>query len=130
MKKGTVKWFDAEKGYGFIIGEDGKDVFVHQTQIKMSGFRSLNEGDSVAYERGKSPNGKEQAVNVQPLLTLRKVEKVLKKEGLYVEPFKDTYGNRIYHVINEDKLIQNCEQGQTLEEIATAYEIESEHAEA
>lgn len=45
MKKGTVKWFNAEKGYGFIQQEEGPDVFVHFTAIEAEGFRSLNEGD-------------------------------------------------------------------------------------
>lgn len=50
MKKGTVKWFNAEKGYGFIQQEEGPDVFVHFTAIEAEGFRSLNEGDRVEFE--------------------------------------------------------------------------------
>ncbi len=46
---GTVKWFNASKGYGFIAREGGKDVFVHYSAIQMDGYRSLNEGDQVEF---------------------------------------------------------------------------------
>jgi CspA family cold shock protein len=49
-EKGTVKWFNNEKGYGFITRENGPDVFVHHTAIVAEGFRSLNEGDTVSFE--------------------------------------------------------------------------------
>ena len=47
MNKGTVKWFNNQKGYGFITGEDGKDVFVHYSGLEMEGFKSLEEGAAV-----------------------------------------------------------------------------------
>lgn len=47
---GTVKWFNSEKGYGFITGEDGKDVFAHYSQINGSGFRTLEEGQKVTFD--------------------------------------------------------------------------------
>ncbi|WFA10014.1 cold-shock protein [Tissierella sp. Yu-01] len=47
---GTVKWFNAEKGFGFITGEDGKDVFAHFSQIQKEGFKSLEEGQEVEFE--------------------------------------------------------------------------------
>ncbi|MBI1853503.1 MAG: cold-shock protein [Planctomycetes bacterium] len=50
MPKGKVKWFNDAKGYGFIQGEDGKDVFVHHTAINAEGFRTLAEGQLVEYE--------------------------------------------------------------------------------
>ena len=50
MNKGTVKWFSAEKGYGFITGEDGGDVFVHFSGIAGEGFKSLEEGQAVTYD--------------------------------------------------------------------------------
>ena len=50
MNKGTVKWFNNQKGYGFITGEDGNDVFVHYSGLEMEGFKSLEEGASVEYE--------------------------------------------------------------------------------
>ncbi|HZI63353.1 MAG TPA: cold-shock protein [Thermoanaerobaculia bacterium] len=49
-EQGTVKWFNNEKGYGFITRENGPDVFVHHTAITAEGFRSLNEGDRVSFE--------------------------------------------------------------------------------
>jgi CspA family cold shock protein len=58
MTKGTVKWFNAEKGFGFLTGEDGKDVFVHFSAIqKDSGYRSLEEGQSVEFEAVQGPKG-------------------------------------------------------------------------
>jgi CspA family cold shock protein len=50
MSEGTVKWFDAKKGYGFITEDSGKDVFVHFSAIQGDGFKSLNEGDRVSLE--------------------------------------------------------------------------------
>lgn len=61
--KGTVKWFDSKKGYGFIIAEDGKEVFVHYTGIVKEGFKTLTEGQLVEYELGNGEKG-EQAINV------------------------------------------------------------------
>jgi len=55
---GTVKWFDATKGFGFIGGDDGTDVFVHFTGIKGSGYRSLQEGQKVEFTVGSSAKGK------------------------------------------------------------------------
>ena len=50
MQHGTVKWFDPVKGFGFIAGDDGKDVFVHQSNILMKGFRFLEVGQRVTYQ--------------------------------------------------------------------------------
>ncbi|WP_418992328.1 cold-shock protein [Alistipes sp.] len=61
--KGQVKWFDSKKGYGFITGENGKEIFVHFSGIVTDGFKSLNEGQAVEFEVGNGAKG-EQAVNV------------------------------------------------------------------
>jgi cold shock protein len=50
MARGTVKWFNDQKGFGFITQEDGPDVFVHYSAIEGSGFRSLSEGDAVEFQ--------------------------------------------------------------------------------
>ena len=57
MPTGKVKWFDPKKGYGFIIGEEGQDVFVHYTCIAGNGFRALKDGELVDYELAKSEKG-------------------------------------------------------------------------
>jgi cold shock protein len=64
MAVGTVKWFNAEKGYGFISREDGKDVFVHFSAIQMDGYRALEEGQRVEFDVGPGKKG-EEAQNVR-----------------------------------------------------------------
>ncbi|NSH02365.1 cold-shock protein [Anaerostipes hadrus] len=66
MSNGTVKWFNAEKGYGFISQESGDDVFVHFSAIHGKGFKTLEEGQSVSFEIEEGPRGK-QASNVTKL---------------------------------------------------------------
>ena len=75
--QGTTKWFDAQKGYGFITDTEGKDIFVHHSNIIMDKFRYLNEDDIVNFELGTGKDGREQAVNVIPVLTRKMVEDVL-----------------------------------------------------
>ncbi len=66
MTKGTVKWFNDSKGFGFITSEDGSEVFVHHTSILGAGFKSLAEGDAVSFDTEKGPKGPK-AVNVAKL---------------------------------------------------------------
>lgn len=64
MSKGTVKWFNNQKGYGFITAEDGKDVFVHFSGLNMEGFKTLEEGASVEFDITDGAKGP-QGVNVE-----------------------------------------------------------------
>ncbi|GAX89120.1 cold-shock protein [Effusibacillus lacus] len=66
MQEGTVKWFNAEKGYGFIATEGGNDVFVHYTAISGDGFKSLEEGQRVSFDVVQGNRGP-QAANVTKL---------------------------------------------------------------
>ena len=67
MAQGTVKWFNPEKGYGFISQEGGEDLFVHYSEIKMDGFKTLDEVQAVSFEITTGQNGKLQASNVTKL---------------------------------------------------------------
>ena len=64
MSKGTVKWFNNQKGYGVITAEDGKDVFVHFSGLNMEGFKTLDEGAAVEFDITDGAKGP-QAVNVE-----------------------------------------------------------------
>lgn len=66
MSKGTVRWFNNQKGYGFISDEQGKDIFVHYTGLNMTGFKSLEEGQIVEFDIVKGEKGP-QAINVTKL---------------------------------------------------------------
>lgn len=66
MSQGTVKWFNAQKGYGFIQPDDGsKDVFVHITALERSGIRQLNEGQKVSFDLERGREGKMSATNLK-----------------------------------------------------------------
>jgi CspA family cold shock protein len=64
--QGTVKWFNSQKGFGFITTEEGKDVFVHYSGIESGGFKTLNEGDRVSFDLTQGQKG-DQAINVKPV---------------------------------------------------------------
>ena len=77
MATGTVKWFNSEKGFGFIAPADGSaDVFVHFSAIESSGFRSLNEGDEVEFETQDGPKGLQAAI-----VTVTKAAEVADRRG-------------------------------------------------
>lgn len=63
MNKGTVKWFNAQKGYGFITDESGKDIFVHFSGLNMEGYKTVDEGQAVVFDVIDGPKGP-QATNV------------------------------------------------------------------
>ena len=116
--KGTVKFFDSQKGWGFITGSDGKDIFVHQSNIQMSNFRTLHEDDVVTFELGKGNDGREQAVNIIPILTMKMVEDSLKEENLHISYMKDAYGVKKYQVVDQNNVLQSSEQGMSFLELA------------
>ncbi len=116
--QGIVKWFDTQKGYGFITDSEGKDIFVHHSNIVMKGFRHLSEDDIVGYDLGAGKDGRDQAVNVQPILIMRMIEDSLKEDNLYVRNMKDTFGNRAYLVVDQNNIIQSSEHGMSFLELA------------
>ncbi len=63
---GTVKWFSAQKGYGFITGEDGIDYFAHFSEIQIDGYRKLSGGQPALFEAGTDANGRSLAKNISP----------------------------------------------------------------
>lgn len=67
MAEGKVKWFNADKGYGFIEREDGDDLFVHFSEIQGDGFKTLDEGQAVSFTEATGQNGKQQATQVRAL---------------------------------------------------------------
>ncbi|CDJ38976.1 glycine-rich protein 2, putative [Eimeria necatrix] len=64
IQRGTCKWFDSKKGFGFITSDDGTDLFVHQTEIKADGFRNLCEGEEVEFQVQSGDDGRKKAVRV------------------------------------------------------------------
>lgn len=66
MNKGTVKWFNSDKGFGFITKDDGGDIFAHFSQIESDGFKTLNENERVSFDISDGPKG-EQATNIKVL---------------------------------------------------------------
>ena len=114
--RGTVKFF-CKRGYGFITDQDDKEWFFHHSGVIMKGYKRLDKGDIIDFEIGNGNNGREQAVNVTPILTLRMVEKALKKEKLYLQTMKNALGEKAYMVVDANNVIQVGEQGMSLEEI-------------
>lgn len=116
--RGTTKWFDTKKGYGFLTDSKGKDYFVHYSSINVGGHKQLSKGDIVEFEIGQGTTGREQAVNVQPILTENMVRNALKKENLQLKTTKDAFGDRAYMVVDANNVIQVGEHGLSLINIA------------
>lgn len=123
--KGTVKWFD--KGYGFITDSEGKEHFVHHSNIVMDGFRHLNEDDIVNFELGAGKDGREQAISVQPVLTMKMVRDSLKEGNLFVKEVKADTNivsmntlemTKGYMVVNENNVIKAGDQGMSFLDLA------------
>lgn len=117
--KATVKWFNRVKGYGFIIDEESKkDVFVHHSNIIMNGYRTVNEDDIVEYDLGIGMDGREQAINITPILTRQMIEKELKKDSLHIQIMKDAYSVNKYLAVDENNMIQSNADGVSFLELA------------
>lgn len=115
----TVEWFDAKKGYGVLSTKGGKEkYFVHQSTIVMDGFRYLNEDDIVDFDVIPGEDGRNLAVNVIPVLTMKMIKDALKEDGLYVKNMKDSYKVTKYLVVDANGVLQINEQGMTFLELA------------
>lgn len=115
--RGTVKWFNKQKGYGFIVGEDGAEYFAHQTQIKMDGFRTLDAGDVVEFDIRSEEKGLA-AVYIVPVLTLGMMKKKAAKEHLHLEVvLVKGYDNRGWMIVDGNNFIVAGEQGMSLTEL-------------
>ena len=123
--RGTVKFFDNLKGWGFITSNEGTDYFVHFSAIKGKGYKYLDADDIVDFEVKECERGW-QAVNVQPVLTRIMVEKALKKENLILKPFRNALGLDRYLVVDANNVIQSSEQGMSLIEAAKYAEMDVE----
>ena len=116
--QGTVKWFNSQKGYGFITDSDGKEHFVHHNNIVMDGFRYLSKDDIVEYELGAGNDGREQAVDVRLIISMKVIEASLKEENLYIQTMKDGYGVTKYLVVDGNNALQTDENGMSFLELA------------
>ena len=122
MRNATVKWFNAQKGYGFLTDSETKeDVFCHYSQLQMDGFKSLHENDMVEYElgTGAGKDSREQAINVKPILTRKMIEDSLKEDNFHIETVKDGYGVTKYQVVDGNNVLQTDENGMSFLELAT-----------
>ena len=113
--KGTVKWFNTQKGYGFIVGNDGAEYFVHYSNIKVSGFRHLDAGDHVEFDVETNDKGI-QAINVVPVLTMSMIKERAARHNMHLEEAVGC-GAMGWMVVDQNNVIQTDEHGMSLEEL-------------
>lgn len=108
MNRGTVKWFNDVKGYGFITDENGNDVFVYYSSIQMEGRKSLNQNDIVEFEIGEDTTSRTQAVNVKRISNNKKFNDMTQAELTeeFVNIIKQNYENGICLLDSNYELIQ------------------------
>lgn len=129
MRNATTKWFN--NGYGFLVDSETKeDVFVHYSNLIMDGYKSLHEDDLVEYELGAGNDGRQQAINVKPILTMRMIKDSLKEDNLHIVTMKDAYGATMYQVSDQNNVLQSSEQGMSFLELAeySGFEIVQQSA--
>lgn len=96
---GTIKFFDRKKGWGFVTDSNNKDVFVHHSNIAVTeGFRTLYKNDIVEFDIEVDDNGKEHAINVTPIATMKMIKKAIGEHSIYVEECKNGLGMKCYMV--------------------------------
>lgn len=123
--RGTVKWFNKERGYGFITNENGTDYFVHFSGINGKGFKSLESSEIVTFDLEETERGMK-AVNVTPILTIKMVEEALKKDDLFLSPYKNALGLDKYLVVDSNNILQTDEHGMSFIEVAAYAGIDVE----
>lgn len=111
--RGTVKFFDKNKGWGYITGMDGEDYFVHCSYIQTKGFRTLTAGDIVSFTPESTERGKK-AAEVIPELTYAMVSRKAEKKGLHLENVQSPV---IWGIVDENHVIQAGEKGMRLPEV-------------
>lgn len=100
--QGKIKFFNKSRGWGYIKAEDGKEYFIHYSEIQLDGFKTLDGGDIVSFEVcGSDENKRIHAVNVQPVLTLAMVLHELKKKKLHVMRIRDDKGIHGWYVVDK-----------------------------
>ena len=100
--QGTVKFFNVKRGYGFITDTEGKDTFVHYSNILIDGFRTLEKGDIVEFEIEQDTKDRDQAINVTPIITRKIVAHELSKEKLHLMRIKDDKGTHSWYVADKE----------------------------
>jgi CspA family cold shock protein len=117
MRSATTKWFN--NGYGFLVDSETKeDIFVHYSNLIMDGYKSLHEDDMVEYELGAGKDGRQQAINVKPILTRKMIKDSLKEDNLHIQTVKDGYGVTKYQVVDGNNVLQTDENGISFMELA------------